>query len=613
MVLRCLAVLIACFSISLQGFGMHPEVAWVQQFSSAGSDSATSVYVDVHGNATLTGNTWGPVEDDSTNLRNLGFVARYDSAGNPLWAETFSSSTEALGHTVGTSVTVGELGETYVATQTLIPSDGDDPARKVASLRRYGGTGELDWVTQLALGGWETANQIATDGAGNVYVAGYGSESGNGLVQGTGAFLSKYNRNGELSWRRRLGRRDHDRLHGVALDSATDVVYVTGTIDTRSDATAGDAFVTKLDAAGSIVWHREVATPSNDAGHAVTVNSNGDIYMSGVSSFAFPGSDISPSRGFIAKFDPAGELQWVDPTSGPPSDLRISQSLSVDAHGDLILATDHFWGSDVERYHADGGLIWSQSLQHRRSTGHGQPADTDGAGGIYAVGETRHAVVDGKVTLGNATLTKLRDASGPSMPKSSPDRTMPAVYLRLESQRMAISSGLPTTGFQFDTYNLVLVNGLGDLTSAGFRLKGEFINSIDGWTFSDSAELPEVGQIGTIPESFFVLPEGTESHPLALGVFDEPGILSASFTLPGETPLFSLGESVVAVLSVPTGYDLHAALSGAWGNAAHQGQVVAIGFPTAAQLATVPEPGAFLISAICLLAATSRSTRCQAS
>src|SRR3990172_9145046 len=128
---------------------------------------------------------------------------------------------------------------------------------------------------------------------------------------------------------------------GVAVDGSG-AVYVTGSFNGTADFDPGggtlnltsagftDVFVSKLDAAGGLVWARQLGGTDNDYGSGVTVDGSGTVYVTGT----FYGT---------ADFDP-GESTF-NRTSAGSSDVFVSK---LDAAGDLV-SPRQLGGTDDDR------------------------------------------------------------------------------------------------------------------------------------------------------------------------------------------------------------------------------------------------------------------------
>ena len=79
---------------------------------------------------------------------------------------------------------------------------------------KYNSSGSKQWTKQLGTSSTDTANGVATDSSGNVYVAGgtYGGLDGNTSAGVNDLFIVKYNSSGIKQWTNQLGSssRDYD-------------------------------------------------------------------------------------------------------------------------------------------------------------------------------------------------------------------------------------------------------------------------------------------------------------------------------------------------------------------------------------------------------------------
>lgn len=100
-----------------------------------------------------------------------------------------------------------------------------------------------------------------------------------------------------------------------------------------------------------------------------------------------------------------------------------------------------------------------------------------------------------------------------------------------------------------DVYELRATNTGSPATSVELVLLGDFINGLDGnQAFRERAEIPVVGRL-EVPDTFFVVLNS--ATVLATGTIDTATQLSASYTLPGDTPIIPSGvETTLAYLMV---------------------------------------------------------------
>lgn len=161
-----------------------------------------------------------------------------------------------------------------------------------------------------------------------------------------------------------------EQSRDVAVDKLGNVYVVGGTTSSDFPATIGDltlgaggssagtqgatdAFVTKLDSFGNIIWSRFLGGPNYDRAYAVEVDDQFNVYVAGRAGEGFPtttgviqpnfGGDTTPNSaygkqdGFITKISPDGStLIWS--TYFGDSDSGIIRDMDVDTNGVVHVA-----------------------------------------------------------------------------------------------------------------------------------------------------------------------------------------------------------------------------------------------------------------------------------
>lgn len=141
---------------------------------------------------------------------------------------------------------------------------------------------------------------------GNINAGGYGD-----------GFVAKYDTSGSKKWTRLLGTSDSDGGTGIAVN-ADGNIYITGDtlgdLDGKSNSGFAVIFVAKYDANGTKQWTRLLGSTNRDTGHGIAVDSNGNIYVTGVSDEDLAGNtNAGVSDMFVWKIAPriAGAMPWV--------------------------------------------------------------------------------------------------------------------------------------------------------------------------------------------------------------------------------------------------------------------------------------------------------------
>jgi Beta-propeller repeat/Calcium-binding EGF domain len=139
----------------------------------------------------------------------------------------------------------------------------------------------------------------------------------------------------------RIGTDLDDTGLSVALGAQGEVVVAGSTSGAFDGMNAGrlDAFVTKLDASGNVLWARQFGGSGDDEAASVALDEEGGVYVAGYTSndpgFAPLAQVPLAQRAFVAKFDPTGERVWMHELETGPS---RATALVVDADGGGTMA-----------------------------------------------------------------------------------------------------------------------------------------------------------------------------------------------------------------------------------------------------------------------------------
>jgi len=129
---------------------------------------------------------------------------------------------------------------------------------------------------------------------------------GEGGGGGRDAFLSMLDSNGSLLWTRELGTMAEDAGFGVSADGLGNVFLTGHTEGSLGGANEGgfDAFVSKYDASGSLLWTSQFGTNRYDMGDAVAVDALGNVLVTGCAYDDLAGPNAGATDVFLVKLVP---------------------------------------------------------------------------------------------------------------------------------------------------------------------------------------------------------------------------------------------------------------------------------------------------------------------
>ncbi len=353
---------------------IDPVLSYSTYLGGSGFDSVTGLAVDSSGNAYVTGYTDSldfPIAGAIQGATGGGvdaFVAKLNPAGTALLYATYiggSGDDRAHGLTLDSSGNAIITGTTtspnfpLVAAYQSVLSGGRDAF--VAKLNSVGNL--LVFSTYFGGAGYENGNGVASDSSGNVYVVGDTYSTNLPVLSAVQSlnrgrqdgFAVKFNSAGALQYSTYLGGAGDDRAIAIAVDSAG-AAYITGNTTSPDfpvanafqPANAGgqDAFVTKLNAAGSAIVYSTYLGGSGgipgfpESGNGIAVDSTLNAYVTGVTHSAnFPtvgalqtGHAGGGLDAFVCKFAAAGSTLVYSTFLGGIG-LDTATAIAVDAGG----------------------------------------------------------------------------------------------------------------------------------------------------------------------------------------------------------------------------------------------------------------------------------------
>ena len=296
------------YVMKLDGNG---NLIWVKQFGGTNTFGlySASISVDGQGNVLTTGFFSGNPDFDpgpgvaflnSTNpsVQSM-FVSKLNASGNFVWVKQvgesngncwgFSITNDAAGNVFVTGGFGGTVGSPGVV--DFDPGPGFSylscsPSSTAVYVLRLDGSGNFSWVTQLNYGINNMARSICLDGTGNIFIAGYGTNNNSDV------FISKLASSGALGWTKKIGGTGYEEAHALTVDVSGNI-YVTGFFEGVVDFDPGpavaeltssaraDIFIMKADGSGNLLWAKKAGGTDTDAGYAVSVNSQGDVFAIG--------------------------------------------------------------------------------------------------------------------------------------------------------------------------------------------------------------------------------------------------------------------------------------------------------------------------------------------
>jgi hypothetical protein len=274
-------------------------------------------------------------------------------------------------------------------------STGIGTERDYATIK-YDTKGNELWVARYDGPGdsGDYAMAIAVDSSGNVYVTGYSTGSGTDFDYAT----IKYDTKGKELWVARYdgpANSKDDTPLAIAVDSSGNV-YVTG--ESVGIGGEGDYATIKYDTNGNQLWVRRYDGPGNDRdwGYAIAVDDSDNVYVTGQSVGIGGEGDYA-----TIKYDTDGNQLWLARYNGPGNDRDIGADMAVDSSGNVyVTGRSYGIGTDSDyatvKYDTDGNELWVERYNGPANLhDYAVAIAVDSSGNIYVTGVSGHILHGG--------------------------------------------------------------------------------------------------------------------------------------------------------------------------------------------------------------------------
>jgi hypothetical protein len=320
---------------------------WQKLLGSAGSANAYGLALDPSGGVVVTGASTAQLTTTSiSNGNNDSFVARYDANGGQTWIKQIPT----LATNQSNTVSVDASGNIYIGGSVsggVIGAGMQTSGKADAFLAKFDSKGKLLSESQFGTSNNDSVAATATGSDGSLYVA---------SVQNGRAVISKYT-GGDITaaptWSQDLG--DLAAGGGIGgLTVANGKVYVSGTTS-NANLTAGgaasiaatasgarDAFVFSLTDNGASASADQVSyigTSGTDTAGAVTVASDGTVYVAGSTTGTFAGAQRSVqnvTNAFATALNADGTVKWTRQFGGSGG-VSSGAGIAIDTQGSSVL------------------------------------------------------------------------------------------------------------------------------------------------------------------------------------------------------------------------------------------------------------------------------------
>ncbi len=326
------------WGISLGGYGACVTIKydrngnelWAASYDNGPHTNSygNAIAVDMQGNVYVAGRSDSgsdPLDDRPEYL-----TIKYGPNGNIKWVNRYSSISTYRGASVAEAIAVDDLGNVYVT-----GTSGSDSRFADYATVKYDANGTEQWVARYGqVDADDKAWDIALDRSGNVYVTGESFDRAGSETRDV--VTIKYSPDGDEIWVRRYDGEFKKQEQGrrIALDGEANV-YVGGYRTSRCDCSNAnsDYLIVKYDPNGNEMWAESYNGPGDgiDMLTDMAVDEAGNIYVTG---YSHNGSDTDYTT---IKYNTNGRKLWVHNHDGPANATDRAHAIAVDSEGNVYV------------------------------------------------------------------------------------------------------------------------------------------------------------------------------------------------------------------------------------------------------------------------------------
>ena len=354
------------------------NLIWAKSIGGTGGDNVQTMELDAYGHLYITGGFNAKADfdpgGDTAYLTPVSanydiYVAKYDTAGNYIWAKKISGSLLKNCYTLrpgkGNAL---YLGGQFTGTVNFDPAGTANLTASGANfdgfLAKYDTAGNHLWVRAVSSGGTNLVYTIDVDGQDNPYVSGSFQNTvnfnpgGAALnVASTSAsvdiFAAHYDTAGICRWAKKMGGTLTDIGRTIRVNEAGGYFYLygyfNGTANFNPAGTANlaaggqDVFIARYDTLGNYAWAKKMGGTGAETPMALDMDADGSVYMTGFfasPTFATGGGNLVNSGGgndaYLVRYDSSGSYNWAFSAGSAAGDDR-GGTVAVNAAGAVFL------------------------------------------------------------------------------------------------------------------------------------------------------------------------------------------------------------------------------------------------------------------------------------
>jgi hypothetical protein len=303
----------------------NPLITWNKQVGTISNDQVTSIAIGFDGSIYAVGYTEGTIDTKNNSgfavgiggQKNLGlsdaFIAKFYGDGTQLWTNQIGSNSWDSAK----AISIGSDGSIYIAGDANASVDGQAYlGSSDAFITKLSPNGTKLWTKQIGTSSVDQTSGLASGSDGSIYITGYTEGSINGAANAgfSDSFLAKFSIEGIQLWTNQIGSNSWDSAKAISIGSDGSIYIAgdaNGSVDGQAYFGSSDAFLVKYNSSGTKLWTKQIGTSKADKATGIASGPDGSIYLTGYTEGSIGGkNNLGFSDAFLMKFASNGTQLW---------------------------------------------------------------------------------------------------------------------------------------------------------------------------------------------------------------------------------------------------------------------------------------------------------------
>lgn len=238
-------------------------------------------------------------------------------------------------------------------------------------IAKFNKEGQLLWKKILESKNYERSGGITLDTKGNIYIVGSTTDSSENYDKKDILIIALSSKGAEL-WRKEYGvEGTEDYASEITFDKQNRKLYIIGMTnnDLENQISVGgiDTFISQFSLDGQLLWTKIMGTVYDDYASNISLDKNGNIYIAGSSSGA--------GESFLSKYNDQGKQQWlknykIDTLFEYAMFMSLGEDNNFYMSGKIIGESKKIVGENdifIRKINLDGQLVWDKIYGTKKS------------------------------------------------------------------------------------------------------------------------------------------------------------------------------------------------------------------------------------------------------